>query len=92
MCRDGAVKTDVPRVIGKVTAEESEPWVWKEWKISQDLSMLPVKITLPGPMTIINSIENQFYSDDKVLGGILTEIINNELRGLLSAGCRHIQV
>jgi len=92
MCRDGAVKTDVPRVIGKVAAKESEPWVWKEWKISQDLSILPIKITLPGPMTIINSIEDQFYGDDKVLGSILTKIINNELRGLVSAGCKHIQV
>lgn len=43
-------------------------------------------------MTIINSIEDQFYGDDKVLGSILTKIINKELRGLVSAGCKHIQV
>lgn len=92
VCRDGAVTTDVPRIVGEVTPRESEPWVWKEWKTSQDLSILPVKITLPGPMTIINSTEDQFYGDEKVLGRILAKIINNEIKALISAGCKYIQV
>lgn len=92
VCRDGAVTTDVPRIAGEVTPRESEPWVWKEWKTSQDLSILPVKITLPGPMTIINSTEDQFYGDEKVLGRILAKIINNEIKALISAGCKYIQV
>lgn len=92
ICRDGAVTTDVPRVIGEVTVKEREPWVWKEWKMSQGLSSLPIKMTLPGPMTIINSIEDQFYGDEKVFGSILAKIINKEVKGLVSAGCQYIQV
>ena len=91
-CRDGACVTDVPRIIGRVTPRESEAWVWKEWKSSQDLSPLPMKITIPGPMTIINSTEDQYYSDDRALGKVLAEIVNSEIKALVSAGCRCIQV
>ena len=58
----------------------------------QDLSPLPMKITIPGPMTIINSTEDQYYSDDRALGKVLAEIINSEIKALVSAGCRCIQV
>ena len=40
VCRDGAITTDVPRIVGDVTSRESDAWVWKEWKPSQDLSTL----------------------------------------------------
>ena len=92
VCRDGAITTDVPRIVGDVTPRENEPWVWKEWKASQDLSKLLIKITLPGPMTIINSTEDQFFGDEKALGKVLAKIINNEIKALVSAGCKFIQV
>ena len=92
ICRDGAVVTDVPRIVSDVTPRAGEAWVWKEWKASQGLSALPLKITLPGPMTIINSTEDQFYNDEKVLGGVLAQIINSEVKALTSAGCKYIQV
>ena len=92
VCRDGAVTSDVPRIVGEVTPRAKEPWVWKEWKASQDLSTSPVKITLPGPMTIINSTEDQFYGDEKALGNVLAKIINSEIKALVSAGCKYIQV
>lgn len=92
VCRNGAVTTDVPRIVGEVTLRQSEPWVWREWKISQDLTTLPMKVTLPGPMTIINSTEDQFYGDDKALGSALAKIISNEIKALVSSGCKQIQV
>lgn len=92
ICRDGAITTDVPRIVSEVTPQESEAWVWKEWKASQDLSTLPMKITLPGPMTIINSTEDQYYNDEKALGRVLGKIINSEIKALVSAGCKYIQV
>ena len=91
ICRDGAVVTDVPRIISDVTPRASEAWVWKEWKASQDLSTLPMKITVPGPMTIINSTEDQYYNDEKALGRVLAQIINGEVKALASAGCKYIQ-
>ncbi|KAJ7376938.1 hypothetical protein OS493_031534 [Desmophyllum pertusum] len=43
-------------------------------------------------MTIINTTEDQYYNDDKVLGGVLAKLINKEIKALVSAGCKHIQV
>ena len=91
-CRDGATTMEVPRIVSEVLPRESEPWVWKEWKISQGLSRLPMKITLPGPMTIINSVEDQYYKDDNMLGSVLAKILNTEIKALASAGCRYVQV
>lgn len=92
ICRDGAVITDVPRIVSEVTPREGEALVWKEWKASQDLSTLPMKVTLPGPITIINSTEDQYYNDEKALGRVLAQIINSEVKALVSAGCKYIQV
>lgn len=83
----------VPRVVGEVSAQEDQPWVWKKWKNSQDLfKELPVKVTLPGPMTVADSVVDQYYNDDKILGSVLSKIINKEIKALVLAGCKYIQV
>ena len=38
-----------------------EPWVYKEWKENQSLSRKPVKVTIPGPMTIIGSTASRSF-------------------------------
>jgi len=43
-------------------------------------------------MTIINSTEDQYYNDEKALGRVLAQIINSEVKALVSAGCKYIQV
>ena len=91
-CRDGAVICDVPTIRSCVQAMDSEPWVCKEWTKSQELSGIPVKATLPGPMTIINSVADAYYNDDIALGRVLVELINREVKALAGAGCRYIQV
>ena len=90
--RDGGATIHLPRVVREVSAQENEAWVWKEWKCSQDLSKLPVKITLPGPMTIAYTVVDQYYNDHRALGTVMTKIINREIKGLVAAGCKVIQV
>lgn len=90
--REEAATIFVPRIAGEVSPMENEGWVWKEWKNSQDLSKLPMKITLPGPMTIADSVVDQYYNNDKALGCVMTKILNNEIKALVSAGCKYIQV
>lgn len=75
-----------------MSLRHEDPWVWKEWRAAQDLASVPMKITLPGPMTIINSAEDQFYGDKKVLGRVLARIINSEIQAIAHAGCKYIQV
>lgn len=92
VCRNGAVTTDVPAIVGELKSKFEEPWVAKEWQASQDLTETPVKITLPGPMTIINSVEDTFYNDNKALGASLAKLLNREIRALVEKGCKYIQV
>lgn len=82
----------LPRIVEEVSPLENETWVWKEWQNSQDLSKRPMKITLPGPMTIADTVVDQYYNDDKVLGRVLSKILNKEIKDLVSAGCKYIQV
>ena len=66
---------------------------WREWRNSQDLfNALPMKITLPGPMTITDSVVDQYYGNQKILGNVLAKFINTEIKALVSAGCKTIQV
>lgn len=82
----------LPRIVEEVSPLENETWVWKEWQNSQDLSKMPMKITLPGPMTIADTVVDQYYNNNKVLGCVLSEILNKEIKDLVSAGCKYIQV
>ncbi len=52
----------------------------------------PVKITMPGPMTIIDSTVDAHYRDDRALAEALANALNHDVRSLAAAGCRHIQI
>ena len=82
----------LPQIVEAVSPLENETWVWKEWQNSQDLSKRPMKITLPGPMTIADTVVDQYYNNNEVLGCVLSEILNKEIKDLASASCKYIQV
>lgn len=90
--RLGAWKALVPTIVADVEPLDTEPWVYKEWLLSQKFSEKPVKITLPGPLTIINSVANRHYSDKVKLAKTLAHALNREVRALADAGCKHIQI
>merc|ERR1719337_479288 len=64
----------------------------EEWKKSQAVSPVPVKYTLPGPMTIMGSTADGYYKDEKKLAYDLAVIVNKHVLELAAAGCKYIQV
>ena len=52
----------------------------------------PVKITMPGPMTISDTTANEHYDDPAKLGADLADALNYEVLALAQAGCKHIQI
>ena len=90
VARDGAFTARVPTITGAVASRELI--LARDWRIAQRVTDRPVKITLPGPMTIADSVANEFYPDPRALGRVLAEVLNAEVRNLAAAGCRHIQV
>ena len=64
----------------------------KDFKAAQALSSKPIKFTLPGPLTIMDTTADCFYDDRPRLNRILADTINKEILALVETGCKHIQV
>ena len=90
VARTGNYKCWLPTITAKVEAQDS--FLVHDWKVSQKLSSKPVKITIPGPMTIADTIANTYYKSDDKMGFDLAEVINVEVKRLQKAGCKYIQV
>ena len=90
IARTGNYKCWLPTIVAKVEAQDS--FLVHDWKVSQKLSSKPVKITIPGPMTIADTIANTYYKSDDKMGFDLAEVINVEIKRLQKAGCKYIQV
>jgi 5-methyltetrahydropteroyltriglutamate--homocysteine methyltransferase len=89
--RDGAYETDLPAIRHAVT-HAGNPYSAHDYKASQSVSARPVKFTLPGPLTIMDTTADCFYNDRPRLNAALAETVNKEILALVDAGCQYIQV
>ena len=65
----------------------------RDWQVAQSATRKPVKMTLPGPMTIGAGVHDGFYKEDAVTRGVaLAEALNVEIGRLADAGCPVVQV
>ena len=60
--RDGAYETDLPAIRGKVS-HEGRGYAAHDYRASQDVSAAPVKCTLPGPRTIMDTTADCVYDN-----------------------------
>lgn len=88
--RGGNYRAWLPTIRGAV--EAGEPFLPHDWRAAQDVATRPVKVTLPGPMTIGDSVADVFYGDPRMRGEALARALNAEIKALADAGCRHIQI
>ncbi|QGX97994.1 5-methyltetrahydropteroyltriglutamate--homocysteine methyltransferase [Roseovarius faecimaris] len=89
--RNGAYTVDLPTIRGKITGQDNSTLV-RDWQVAEAAAGRPVKITLPGPMTIADTTADAFYDDDAALARDLSDALNGQVRALAEAGCRFIQV
>jgi len=90
IARTGNYECFLPTITNKVEAKK--PFLANEWIQTQKLSSKPVKITLPGPMTITDTIANEYYDSNEKLGFDLAKVINVEVKKLVKEGCEYIQI
>ena len=90
VARTGNYKCWLPTITNKISA--TDPFLVNEWKSNQSLSNKPVKVTIPGPMTITDTIANTHYTSDEEMGYDLAIAINVEIKRLVDVGCKYIQV
>ena len=88
--RTGAWTAQVPTIRGAIAT--GAPFLADEWRMAQACTDRPVKVTVPGPMTITDSVADDFYHDERRVGVALAEALNKEIRSLAEAGCRWIQI
>ena len=88
--RSGAYFTDLPTIRGKIIA--GAPVLPRDYQEAQAASDRPIKMTLPGPITIMDTTADAFYNDDRELARDLAGALNREVLALAEAGCQHIQV
>ena len=88
--RGGSWFTNVPTIKGPIAARE--PFLVADWRTAQSACEQPVKITVPGSLTIIDSMADAYYGNDRRLAFALADALNVEIRRLADAGCVWIQV
>ncbi|MBK1698845.1 cobalamin-independent methionine synthase II family protein [Rhodovibrio salinarum] len=88
--RQGGWTAYVPVVRGEIRA--GNRFLRHDWRSAQQATAKPVKITVPGPLTIAGTIANEHYPDERALCAALGDALNQEIRDLAAAGCPWIQV
>ena len=94
-----SVRTDAdiincPTITAKLSPKEntfhSDEWAFSNTIAKKHNKLL--KFTLPGPMTISDSLFNKFYKDEKQLCTDLAILLRQEVLHLKEMGCTNIQI
>ncbi len=88
--RGGNYRAELPGIVSPIKATHN--FLDADYQVAQSFTERPVKITLPGPMTIANTTVDHYYQDPRALGEALADALNFEVKALAAAGCRHIQI
>ncbi|MEO8441432.1 MAG: methionine synthase [Betaproteobacteria bacterium] len=79
----------VPQVVGPVT--RPRPVHTDDVRLLRAATSHPIKYTLPGPMTIIDTLADRYYKDRARLAMAFAKILNREARELAVLGADVIQ-
>jgi 5-methyltetrahydropteroyltriglutamate--homocysteine methyltransferase len=80
----------LPTITGPIQAGPA--FLVRDWQIAQSATRRPVKLTVPGPLTIGERVADDHYRDPRLRGAALADALNVEIRRLADAGCPVIQV
>jgi len=80
----------VPRIVGKVTRRSAA--VVDDFHFAKSQTSKPIKMAVPGPMTVIDSTIDETYNDESTLAMDVAAALNAEMRDLQNAGCDVLQI
>ena len=80
----------VPRVVGPV--RRRAPAIVEDFRFAQAHTSRPVKVSVPGPMTVVDSTCDDFYGDEAALAMDVAAAMNEELLELQASGCQVVQI
>ncbi len=80
----------VPRVVGKI--KRRSPAIVEDLRFAKAQTGKPIKMDVPGPMTIVDSTLDEFYRDEAAMAMDAAAALNEELRDLQAAGCDVLEI
>jgi 5-methyltetrahydropteroyltriglutamate--homocysteine methyltransferase len=80
----------VPRVVGPI--RHIQPVMERDVRFAKQQTDRPLKITCPGPFTMTQQAQNDFYPDEESLALAFAAAVNAELRALKAAGADVVQI
>jgi len=80
----------VPRVVGPI--HRSRPVEVRDLEFLRRNTDHRIKITVPGPFTVAQQAQNDYYPDDRALALDLAAAINEEIKDLFAAGADVVQI
>jgi 5-methyltetrahydropteroyltriglutamate--homocysteine methyltransferase len=82
--------TPVPRVVGKI--RRVAPVERRDAEFLRQNTDYATKITLPGPFTLAQQVQNEFYQDEEEMAMDYAVAVNEELRELKATGMDVVQL
>ena len=80
----------VPRIVGPV--RRTRPVEVRDLDFLRQHTSRPVKITVPGPFTVTQQAQNEYYPDERSLALAVAAAINEEIKDLFTAGADVVQI
>ena len=80
----------VPRIVGRI--RRKHPVEVEDVRFLRMHTSKPIKITVPGPFTMSQQAQNEFYKSDEEASMDYAVAVNEEIRDLFAAGADIVQV
>jgi 5-methyltetrahydropteroyltriglutamate--homocysteine methyltransferase len=80
----------VPRVVGEI--RRVRPVEVRDVQFLRSLTSRRIKITVPGPFTMAQQAQDDFYGDERALALAYAAAVNDELHDLKAAGADVVQI
>jgi len=80
----------VPRIVGPI--RRTRPVEVEDVRFLRAHTAKPIKMTVPGPFTMTQQAQNDFYPDDESAALAYADAVNAEIRDLFAAGADIVQI
>lgn len=80
----------VPRIVGRI--RRKHPVQVRDIEFLRRHTSRPIKITVPGPFTMTQQAQNDFYGSEEELALDYAAAVNEEIRDLFAAGADVVQI
>ena len=81
---------DVPRVTRPIALRSHR--TLDDYRFVRALTNRPIKMTLPGPFTLVDGTFDEYYGDERTLALAFADALRDEIIALAGAGCDIVQL